>query len=198
MSSKTSTNKVPRVALGLVHYPILDREKKVVATNITNFDIHDIARACTVYGVEKYYIIHPIPEQLMFVDRVLDHWRTGQGSKFNPFRKTALGNVKPVKNLEEAIQDWGQPREKTLFIGTHARPVGGARDYSIAEIRERLKEPDISCFLLFGTGFGMTDEFMQSMDGVLESIRGAPPKDYRHLSVRSAVSIYLDRILGPW
>lgn len=38
---------------------------------------------------------------------------------------------------------------------------------------------------------------MQSCDGVLESIRGAPPNDYRHLSVRSAVSIYLDRIMGP-
>ncbi len=189
---------IPKVALGLVHYPIVDREKKVVATNITNFDIHDIARACTVYGVERYYIIHPIQEQLMFVDRVLDHWRTGQGSKFNPSRKTALNDVKPVKNLDEAIADWGHPREKTLFIGTHARPVGGARAYSLAEIRERIKDPEIGLFLIFGTGFGLTDEYMQSMDGVLESIRGAPPKDYRHLSVRSAVSIYLDRILGPW
>ena len=190
--------KVPKLALGLLHYPILDREKRIVATNITNFDIHDIARAATVFGVEKYYVIHPIPEQQMFVDRVLDHWRTGQGSKFNPYRKTALKNVKPVKNLEEAFHDWGHPREKTLFIGTHARPVGGARAYSIAELRKTLENPEMGCFLLFGTGFGMTDDFMQGMDGVLESIRGAPPQDYRHLSVRSAVSIYLDRIMGPW
>ena len=81
---------VPKLVLGLVHYPIMDREKRTVATNITNFDIHDIARAATVYGVEKYYLIHPNQEQLMFVDRVLDHWRVGQGSKFNPYRKTAL------------------------------------------------------------------------------------------------------------
>lgn len=189
---------VPRVALGLVHYPILDREKKVVATNVTNFDIHDIARASTVYGVEKYYIIHPIQEQLMFVDRVLDHWRVGAGSKMNPYRRTALNNVRPAKDLDQAFKDWGHPREKTLFIGTHARPVGGAREYKLTEIREVLKDPEMGLFLLFGTGFGMTDEFMQGMDGVLESIRGAPPKDYRHLSVRSAVSIYLDRILGPW
>nr|WP_295900801.1 RNA methyltransferase [uncultured Bdellovibrio sp.] len=32
----------------------------------------------------------------------------------------------------------------------------------------------------------------------MESIRGAPPKDYRHLSVSSAVSICLDRVMGPW
>ncbi len=188
----------PKVAVALVHYPIFDREKKVVATNITNFDIHDIARASTVYGVEKYYLVHPIQEQQMFVDRVLDHWRTGQGSKFNPYRKTALNQVKPVKTLEEAMLDWGRPREKTLFIGTHARPLEGARTYSTKEIRECITDPEMGLFLIFGTGFGMTDEFMRSMDGVLESIRGAPPKDYRHLSVRSAVSIYLDRILGPW
>jgi len=189
---------LPRLVLGLLHYPILDREKHTVATNITNFDIHDIARATTVYGVEQYYIIHPNQEQLMFVHRVLDHWRVGQGSKFNPSRKTALNHVKTAKTLEEALADWGYPREKTLIIGTHARPVEGTRHWTIQELREELKDPEKACFLIFGTGFGMTDEFMRGTDGILESIRGAPPKDFRHLSVRSAVSIYLDRILGPW
>lgn len=186
---------VPRVAVGLLHYPILDREKKTVATNITNFDIHDIARACTVYGVEKYYIIHPMNEQLMFVERILDHWRVGYGSRFNPYRKTALGQVKTVHNLDEALADWGRP---CLKIGTHAREVPGVEAWSIPRLRDVLTAPDQSLMLLFGTGFGMTPEYMQGLDGVLESIRGAPPTDYRHLSVRSAVSIYLDRILGPW
>lgn len=188
----------PRLAIGLVHFPILDREKRIVATNITNFDIHDIARAATVYGVERYYLIHPNQEQLMFVDRVLDHWRVGQGSKFNPFRKTALENVKTAKNLDEAIADWGYLREQILVIGTHARSVEGAKHWEISELRQELQNPNRACFLIFGTGFGLTDDFMQATDGILESIRGAPPKDYRHLSVRSAVSIYLDRILGPW
>lgn len=189
-------NQVPRFALGLIHYPIMDREKKIVATNITNFDIHDIARACTVYGVDRYYIIHPQREQLMFVERILEHWRVGQGAKYNPYRKTALGDVKAVESLDQALADWGEPN--CLKIGTHARPVPGVKDYTIQELRSHLQQPEKSCFLLFGTGFGMTTEYMQGLDGVLESIRGAPPKDYRHLSVRSAVSIYLDRILGPW
>lgn len=188
-------DQVPKLAVGLLHYPILDREKRIVATNITNFDIHDIARACTVFGVEKYYLIHPMQEQLMFVDRILDHWRVGLGAKFNPYRKTALGQVKAVPTLDKALQDWGR---KCITIGTHARSVPGVKDWTIPELREHLEEPENACFLLFGTGFGMTTEYMQGLDGVLESIRGAPPKDYRHLSVRSAVSIYLDRILGPW
>lgn len=187
--------KVPRMAVALVHHPIVDRDQKVVATNITNFDIHDIARACKVYGVEKYYIVHPMQDQLMFVDRILDHWRVGIGAKYNPSRRVALSQVRAVPSLEAARKDWGG---QGIVIGTHARPVPGVRDWTIPELREAIGPGDQSCLLVFGTGYGMTTELMQSMDGVLESIRGAPPQDFRHLSVRSAVSIYLDRILGPW
>lgn len=186
----------PKLALGLVHYPIFDREKRIVATNITNFDIHDIARACTVYGVDRYFLIHPAQEQLMFVERILDHWRVGQGSKFNPFRKTALAQVSTAETLDQAVKSWGM--DQCVKIATHARLVPGTQLYSCKKVKETLFVDNKPVFLLFGTGFGMTDEWMQQCDGVLESIQGAPPKDYRHLSVRSAVSIYLDRIMGPW
>ena len=186
---------VPRMAMGLLHSPILDRKKEIVATNITNFDIHDIARASTVYGVEKYYLIHPMQEQLMFVDRVLDHWRVGDGGKFNPSRRVALENVATATSFEAALSDWGVD---CLKIATHARPVEGTRHWTIPELRAEMREAKKPVFLLFGTGSGMTDEYMRNMDGVLESIRGAPPRDFRHLSVRSAVSIYLDRLMGPW
>lgn len=186
--------RVPKLALGLVHHPILDRHKNIVATNITNFDIHDIARACKVYGVEKYYIIHPIVEQLMFVERVLDHWRTGVGAKYNDYRRRSLEPVKVASSVEQAREDW----KGTLVIGTHARPVNGVRQWTCKELKEKLAEPEQRVLLLFGTGYGMTDDLMQTMDGVLESIKGAPPQDYRHLSVRSAVSIYLDRVMGSW
>ncbi|XGC79427.1 RNA methyltransferase [Bdellovibrio bacteriovorus] len=187
---------VPRLAIGLVHYPVRDRMQKTVATNITNFDIHDIARAAQVYGVEKYYIIHPMEEQLMFVERVLDHWRTGQGAKFNPMRKTALTMVKTASSVEAAIADWNAP--DCLTIATSARVEWAKRKYAFAELRNEMHVEKKPVFMLFGTGNGMTEQLIGSCSGVLESIRGAPPKDYRHLSVRSAVSICLDRVMGPW
>lgn len=199
--NETAATKVPRLAIGLVHYPIVDRQKDIVATNVTNFDIHDIARAATVYGVEKYYIIHPGKEQLMFVDRILDHWRVGEGSKFNPYRKTALSNVLTAPSLDAAITDWKKEGgfDECFTVATHARPVPGTKLYTFPGLHKEIRKPDAKpCFLIFGTGFGLTEEYMQSCDGVLESIRGAPPKDYRHLSVRSAVSICLDRVMGPW
>lgn len=185
--------KYPKVAIGLLHYPMLDREKRIVATNITNFDIHDIARAGTVYAVDSYFLIHPMKDQLMFVERVLDHWRTGDGAKFNPFRKKSLERVQTAESLEKALELWGQD---CVCLGTHARPVPGTKEYSVKEARKLIWKEDKPLFILFGTGYGMTDEYMQKLDGVLESIKGAPPRDFRHLSVRSAVSIYLDRLLG--
>jgi hypothetical protein len=186
---------VPRLAIGLVHYPVRDRQNKTVATNVTNFDIHDIARAAQVFGVEKYYIIHPMKEQLMFVDRVLDHWKTGQGAVYNPMRKTALDPVHTAESLEAAILDWNVP--EALVIATSAANEG-VKKYTFSELRHEMYVEKRPVFMLFGTGNGMTEDLLKSCSGVLESIRGAPPRDYRHLSVRSAVSICLDRVMGPW
>ncbi|MCX7979194.1 MAG: RNA methyltransferase [Bdellovibrionaceae bacterium] len=183
------------LAVGLLHYPMLDGQGDIVATNITNFDIHDIARACRVYGVERYYLIHPMREQLMFVERILDHWRVGTGAKHNPKRRTALTMVKTAENLESALRDWGSP--SPWIVATHPRPVSGAASISFRELREALWSGQ-SVFLMFGTGFGMPDDFMRKCTRVLEGIRGVPPDDYRHLSVRSAVSICLDRLCGQW
>src|SRR5258705_781985 len=91
------------VFVALIHWPVLDRAGNIVCTNVTNFDIHDIARASRTYGVEKYFIVNRVKEQLMFVSRVLDHWRVGSGSKYNPKRKTALNMVEVNETLEEVI-----------------------------------------------------------------------------------------------
>ncbi len=182
------------LAVGLVHYPILDRAGSTVATNVTNFDIHDIARACRVYGVSDYFIIHPQREQLMFVSRVLDHWRTGPGSRMNPKRKTALGPVKTAESLSQALQMWGKPN--AAVVATHAREKDLYEKLTFKQMRAQIEERPH--FLVFGTGFGLAEEVFESCTHLLEPIRGAPPEDYRHLSVRSAVSICLDRLVGSW
>lgn len=182
------------LALALMHYPTKDRVGDLVATNITNFDIHDIARACRVYGVDRYYIIHPIQEQLMFVERVLDHWNVGEGSKFNPMRKTALRDLKTAENLPQALKSWGH--EDARVIVTSARTQADQKAFTFGGLKNALATEDQAYILAFGTGFGFTSDFIQSCYGVLEPIKGNSADDYRHLSVRSAVSICLDRLLG--
>lgn len=189
-------------AVGLVHHPVRDRAGDLVATNVTNFDIHDIARASKAYGVDKYFIIHPHEEQLMFVSRIVDHWRVGVGSKYNPMRKTALDLVATAVSVEAAVRQFskelgGRPVET---VATTARDLPGVPRWPFAELRAHLAtEADApGKLLLFGTGFGMTEELLKKCQGVLEPIKGTPPADYRHLSVRSAVTICLDRLLGSW
>ena len=40
-----------KVFLGLVHYPVYNKNKDIVATSVTNFDIHDISRTCRTYDL---------------------------------------------------------------------------------------------------------------------------------------------------
>ena len=183
-----------KLGVALVHHPVFDRAKKTVATNITNFDIHDIARASRTYGVDDYYIIHPSQEQLMFVSRILDHWRVGAGKKFNPMRRTALTMVKPIESLEKAISDMNS--SDLQIVATSAKEGDQIPMWSFKETRQLMQEKDT--LLVFGTGFGLAPEAMAQCHACIEPIRGFGQEDYRHLSVRSAVSICLDRLRGSW
>lgn len=186
------------VHVALLHWPVLDRAKNVVVTNVTNFDIHDIARASRVYGVERYYIVNRMKEQLMVVGRILDHWRTGSGSKYNPKRKTALGMVELAETLEDVLKDskWKKP---PYVVTTSAQPRPGLTPMKFKELREKIEsDPDQPILLVFGTGFGLHEDVFKQCHATLEPLKGASKDDYRHLSVRSAVSICLDRLLGTW
>ena len=48
--------------------------------------------------------------------------------------------------------------------------------------------------LLFGTGWGLTQGVTDKADFLLEPIFGIASDGYNHLSVRSAVAIYCDRL----
>lgn len=183
------------VSIALVHWPVRDRAKNIVCTNVTNFDVHDIARSSTAYGLETYFIVNRMREQLMFVSRMLDHWKLGSGSKYNPMRKTALSKIQPVEYIGDAIKAMDP---KPFVVGTSARNIEGLPQLSFRQLRARIEEDPQPILLIFGTGFGLAPEAFEACDAVLEPIKGVGAQDYRHLSVRSAVSICLDRLLGAW
>ena len=65
---------------------------------------------------------------------------------------------------------------------------------SYRELGKEIIEDEAPYLILFGTGWGLTDEIMDISYSILEPVRGKT--EYNHLSVRSAVSIILDRLLG--
>ena len=190
----SSDKNPPLLGLGLVHWPCWNQNGEVIATNVTNFDIHDIARSCRSFGITKYYIINKVREQLMFVHRVLDHWRVGEGSEHNPQRRHAVEMVDTAETLELALARFS---EKPLVVATSAQTRAEYPQISFGQLKERIWcDPSRPVFLVFGTGWGLTDDVLKMCDYVLPPIRGSSIDDYRHLSVRAAVAIVLDRLLG--
>lgn len=181
-----------RVAVVLVHYPVLNRNGETIGSAVTNLDLHDIARAGRTFGIESYYVVTPHEDQQQLVQEIVDHWRIGHGATYNPRRKEALSLVRINADLVSVYDDlaarWGV---RPTVLATSARVQERTLPYD--QVRQRLAEGE-SFVILFGTGWGMAPEVMADVDGLLPPICG--PGAYNHLSVRSAVSIILDRLLG--
>lgn len=178
--------------LALVHYPVLDPKGRMIATSVTNLDIHDIARLARTYGAKGYYIVQPGAEQKELVSTLIHYWTQGHGAKMNPDRKEALDYVKVVDSLEEATADIAQTEGKApLKVGTSAKIRPGIVGYE--ELSHQMERDDNSYLLVFGTGHGLTEDVLGSMDYILKPIEGRG--EYNHLSVRSAVSIVVDRLI---
>ncbi|NPA95868.1 MAG: RNA methyltransferase [Thermodesulfobacteria bacterium] len=185
--------KRAEIYLALVHYPVLNRQGDKICSAITNLDIHDIARTCTTFGVEGFFIVTPSQEQKALAQRVMKHWLTGAGGRFNPDRKRAFEQVTIVDSVAEAIELIGHPRDQIGMFATSARKIDECISWERFE--KIVYKPEFECILLlFGTASGLHEECLHECDGVICPIYG--PTDYNHLSVRSAVAITLDRITG--
>ena len=179
--------------IGLVHYPIMNKHKDVITTAITNYDIHDIARASITYDVSKYFVIHNIPAQRELAATIMEHWKSGFGSTYNPDRKDAFTEVELVNSIRKAVDLVTEAEGvRPIIATTDARTYDNTITYSA--MRKHLENDSRPVLVLFGTGYGMTKETMEEFDCILEPIYGHG--EYNHLSVRSEVSIILDRLHG--
>lgn len=178
----------------LIHYPIRNRLGEDVATAITNLDIHDGSRLAATFGTQRYYLVSPIDEQRSLVHRLRDHWITGPGAQRNPLRRLGMEKVEHAFDLEEICERITQKHKvRPLLVGTSARATDSQK-ISYQELREHLTGHDQPVLLLFGTGWGISPTITPPIDKFLPPIWG--PTDYNHLSVRAAMAITLDRLLG--
>ena len=98
-----TTARARRVALALVHYPVLDRAGSVVTSAVTNLDVHDISRSSHTFGLSDFFIVHPVAAQRELVLRIRTHWVEGSGARRIPDRKPAMEGVRIVSSLDEAV-----------------------------------------------------------------------------------------------
>jgi hypothetical protein len=91
--------------VALVHYPVLNKNNDIIASAVTNLDLHDIARAAKTYGVKSFYVVTPLKDQTTLVAKVISHWTNGSGATYNPKRRQALELIKVRETLEAVIDD---------------------------------------------------------------------------------------------
>lgn len=182
-----------RTWLALVHHPVLNRNQEVVTTAVTNLDIHDIARSSRTFGLAGYLLVTPIERQRLLVERIVSHWRGEYGQGANRNRAEAISLIRVVEDLDAAVAAVTAAHGREPMIAATA--ARAAEDTMAASdfVAHRLAD-DRPTLLLFGTGWGLADGALTRAEIRLDPIRG--PTDYNHLSVRSAVSIYLDRLFG--
>jgi tRNA (guanine37-N1)-methyltransferase len=184
--------KSQRLYIFLVHYPVFNKKGEKITSAITNFDLHDLSRLARTYGVKGVFIIQPLEDQRKLAEELIEYWLSKKGAQYNPLRKSAIELVKLFETLDSAISEVEKIEgEKPVLLGTDASPK---RKYiSCGEIRKILWEKPV--VLVLGTAWGLCDEVLDRCDYFLEPIWGRLDP-YNHLSVRSAASIFIDRILG--
>lgn len=184
----------PKLSVALLHHPVKNKHGEIITSAVTNLDLHDIARIAKTYGVESFYVITPLEDQRALVEKIVSHWLDGWGGTYNPKRKAALSLVKVKDSLSQVVEEIkADTGTDVRVVVTCATEKQNALRFD--EFKNRLSDPAAHAYLLaFGTAWGLTDEFIESADFVLEPIKGKTK--YNHLPVRSAVAIILDRLLG--
>ena len=189
------------IHLALVHYPVYDKNRRIVATSITNYDIHDISRLARTYNVGGYYMVTPLISQQELCRRIIHHWVDGFGSQYNHTRREAFARTHLADSLQEVVEQLQEKfQTEPVVIITSAREhiahECGKALLSYQDAKTMFRENETTPYLIvLGTGYGIENECIRTYGSmVLAPIRGI--SDYNHLSVRSAAAIMIDRLFG--
>ncbi len=181
------------IYLALVHYPVKNKNGETIISAVTNLDLHDIARAAKTYGVRAFYVVTPLSDQKELVEKIVSHWTEGYGRTYNPKRFEALSLVHVRDSLSQVTEEIARKHGMAVKVAATCA-ADSPRSVGFEEFRHMLDQNDGCYVIVLGTAWGLTDAFLQSADLVLKPITGNT--GYNHLSVRSAASIILDRLMG--
>ena len=185
---------IPNHYVALMHTDIVVKGGKIGHSSVTSLDLHDIARSCATYGIKNTFMVSPLKDQTAIMHDLLSFWKSDEGKEYNKSRYDAVSRVLTSESLQKTIdhieqQEGGKP----IIITTSAKTHDHTKiiDYHSQGIVWKQDRPVL---FLFGTAQGLAEHIIEKSDFLLVPVGGMT--DYRHLSVRSAVGIILDRWLG--
>jgi tRNA (guanine37-N1)-methyltransferase len=178
-----------RLTVALVHHPVIDRRGDEIASTVDHFDVMDASRLSLAYPMRRLYVVTPVPAQRDLVERLIRHGTqaAGRDELRGEFSKTAW-----APDLDAVIAE--HERELGVVptvVATSAR--GSTRDIGFGALRERLRGGE-AFLLLLGKAWGLAPWVLEAADLQLEPIDAGT--GFNHLSVRSAMAIAVDRLLG--
>ncbi len=180
------------VYIALVHHPVYNKNRAVIASALTTIDMHDLARLAATYGMAGFYVVTPLKDQRALAEEMIEHWCRGWGAGYNSNRAEALNLVRLADSLAEAKEAIdGETGREALLVSTSA--LDGPERLGFEDVRKIL-DAERPVLIVFGTAWGLTEQAQALCEIKLEPIKG--PTKYNHLSVRSAAGIVLDRLMG--
>ena len=158
----TREKDMPNLYVALAHYPVVNKRGEIIASAVTNLDLHDISRAAKTYGVKSFYIVTPLSDQKALVQKIIAHWTDGAGGLYNPARRSALELIRindSIGDVSEDIRSIEGKYPKTVVTCARKCPAGVSYD----KFRNIIKAKNgIPHLLIFGTAWGLSDAFISS------------------------------------
>ncbi len=196
---KDTAKYLPSHYVVLMHDQVIVDDERIGASSVTSLDIHDIARSACTYGLKKYFIVSPLPDQQKIVNKLLNFWLDSVGINYNFSRHQAMKNVILCSSIEEVIAriEEFEDNNTPILIATTAKIKNLADNrsnvinYYDQETVWANKKPVL---FVLGTARGLSNGILDRCDYLLEPVRGF--SDYNHLSVRSAAAVIFDRWFG--
>lgn len=181
----------PNLYVALTHYPVINKNGDTIASAVTNLDLHDISRLSRTYGVRAFYVITPLEDQKILIERIVSHWVKGVGAAYNPKRREALELIRIRDSLRDVMAHISSSEGQAVkTVATCARAAADCLSFSGLRAKLKTGAPHL---LIFGTAWGLAQEVLDRADYVLAPVTGRTT--YNHLSVRTAAAIILDRLM---
>ena len=135
----------------------------------------------------------PVKKQQELVQKILDHWNQDLENSYNPDRSSALSFIELSESFEQVVDRiTALEGQRPAIVMTGANFKGDT--VSCEKLRKELSLDNRPMLLIFGTGHGLHATILEKADYLLDPIYGDAKDGYNHLSVRSAVAIYCDRL----
>ncbi len=52
---------------------MVNKKGEIIASAVTNLDLHDIARAARTFGVGRFFVVTPLADQKRLVEKIVAH-----------------------------------------------------------------------------------------------------------------------------